>query len=134
MRKSSFFLVIFISVFLFSCKPSAEKQMIGTWKLNRVQSNQVIPERDVELYNKAIEKILVSTILTFNEDFSYKGSIWGDTTSGIWSIEPSQMILTISDSQTGEKVNIYVSNLNAQSFEIHETSEGITSVLTFTKI
>lgn len=125
-------LIILIAIFFFSCNEKPEKILIGTWKLDSIYTNQLIPESESESYKKAIKEIKISTFLTFDTGSVYVASIWGDTTNGFWQVDEN-LILSITDANTGDTAETLIKNLTSKKIELEETSEGITSTLIFIK-
>jgi len=122
-----------MSFVFISCKQSPEKILVGTWKLDSIETNQIIPDDQLADFNKAKEEIKSSTYLVFNDDFSYKASIWGDTANGFWNVDVTNMILKISDAKTGDTATTFIKEISSKKIVLEETSEEITSILTFTK-
>jgi len=132
MKKVIILIVIFF-LFLAACQQSPEKILVGTWKLDSIETNQIIPQDQLADFNKAKEEIKASTFLIFKDDYSYKASIWGDTASGFWKVDNENMILKISDAKTGDTATTIIKEISSKKVVLQETSDEITSVLTFTK-
>lgn len=132
MKKALIFSVIIIFI-LVSCQQSPDKILVGTWKLDSIETNQIIPPDELNNFNKAKNEIEASTFLIFKDDFSYKASIWGDTANGFWQVDENKMILNISDAKTGDTASTYIKNLSSKKIILEETSDGITSTLIFIK-
>jgi hypothetical protein len=131
--KKTIIVFTLILIVLISCQNNPEKILIGTWKLDSIETNQVIPPDELTNFNKAKQEIKASTFLTFYNDFSYKASIWGDTANGFWLVDNENMILKISDAKTGDTASTFIKDISSKKIMLQETSEGITSILTFVK-
>jgi len=133
MKKFKILTIIFLAL-LFSCKLSPEKKIVGTWKLDEIETNQKINAQELDNFNKAKQEIKTSTMLIFKDDHSYKAIIWGDTVNGFWDIDRKNMQLKISNAQNGDTVKTLITSISSKKIVLTEESDSITSTLIFIKI
>jgi len=127
-------ILIILLTFLFSCKFSAEKKIVGTWKLEEIETNQEIKPNELDNFNKAKQEIKSSTMLIFKDDHSYKAIIWGDTINGFWDIDKDKMQLKISNALNGDTTETLIKEISSKKIILTEQNEGVTSTLIFIKI
>lgn len=123
--------LILIPIFLFvSCQNDKvdSSQIFGTWHLRNVETNQQV--QNIKDYQKAIKQLIKSTTIQFNNDNTFRGTIWGDTTFGYWSIVDKT--LTIKDLSNKRDFSVKIKKLSNGKLILEENSDSIVQVLTFT--
>jgi len=122
--------IIFIILFtLISCKGKSPKSelIIGLWHLEKVSTNQHIENQ--EQYKKSMIQLINTTQIQFNEDNTFGGAIWGDTSFGYWNIKKDSLI--IEDLSNKIKFGVVIKSLTENKLELEEKSDSLIEILTF---
>lgn len=123
-------LFLFVLIFAISCDDEPkDKAIVGFWQLKTVKTNQNIS--DPEQYKMAMDQLIRTTSIQFNEDKSFGGTIWGDTSFGYWHIKKDSLI--INDLSNKIEFSVFVAELNSNSLIIQETVDSVVEVFTFVK-
>jgi len=84
-----FSLILFISgILLFSCSRSIEKKIAGTWKVEDVQFNTVVPIDPSQLESSKESQKSISYELL--EDYTAKVHVGGSLLEGTWSYKEAE--------------------------------------------
>ena len=117
---------------LYACKQSPEEMIVGDWQLSDVETNQHIPDADMEVYKQAIENMKASTRMTLKSDKTYESTINGVTTKGQWELNVEENLVRFID-ETGSKVDLHLKELSENKLTFEEEEDGTISKLTFVK-
>ncbi len=121
---------IIISLFLISCNNTInEKQIIGNWKLKNVKTNQVIS--NPEQYKVAMYQLIKTTSIQLNQDKSFAGTIWGDTSFGYWLIKKDSLV--VDDISNNNKFSVFIKELTETDLVLVETVDSVVEIFTFVK-
>jgi Lipocalin-like domain len=123
-------LFIFVLLFAISCDDEPkDKVIVGFWQLKTVKTNQNISEP--EQYKMAMDQLIRTTSIQFNEDKSFGGTIWGDTSFGYWHIKKDSLI--INDLSNKIEFSVFIAELNPNTLIIQETVDSVVEIFTFVK-
>ena len=118
-------LLLFVLFFVASCGDNPKEEIIiGFWKLENVKTNQNI--NDIEQYKTAMDQLIRTTSIQFNEDNSFGGTIWGDTSFGYWNIKKDSLI--INDLSNKNEFSVHICDLNQHKLVIQETVDSVVEI------
>ncbi len=106
--------------------------LIGTWNLSSIATNNKTTESNT--FVKAVEQIKSTTTISFNENKTFTGKIWGDTAYGVWNINREKMILTIFDESLNLKIKTKLIYNSDTTISLIEKHDSISVKMDFTKI
>lgn len=102
MKKSLIFLILAVLITIFSaCSPDPNQLILGEWKVDNIESNQVIEPDQKEMFDKMMEEMKQNTTFVFKNDGVVE-SIFGDqVTKGKWSITEKDGKLILTNEEVG---------------------------------
>jgi hypothetical protein len=126
-----YFIILVVFFVLISCKDKTPKSelIVGLWQLEKVSTNQHIENQ--EQYKKSMIQLINTTQIQFNEDNTFGGAIWGDTSFGYWTIKKDSLI--IEDISNKTKFGVIIKSLTENKLELEEKSDSLIEILTFKK-
>jgi len=123
--KYLFFILI---LFAISCGEETAS-IVGYWKLDQVNTNQSVTNYDE--YSSAMAQLIRTTSINFNDDHSFGGTIWGDTSFGYWTVKHDSLI--VEDISNKTKFSVYIKELTPTKLVLQEQSDSVVEILTFVK-
>jgi len=123
---------IIVITLLSACKNFEPNQdIVGQWVMTSIITNQKIVSESG--FDKARTEIATTTSLTFNEDKTFFGKIWGDTTYGIWNIEKNGTILNIFDEKSNYKIKTKLTFISKTKLSLVEKQDSMLVKMDFIK-
>ncbi len=127
MKIFSLILIFFIMI---SCNQDAEHQIIGSWQLDKVKTNQYIKNKTE--YTQAMRQMIKTTAIKFMPDKSFGATIWNDTSYGQWKIVKDSLF--IFDQSNKENFGVKILKLSSRKLIMAEQSDSLMEILTFIKL
>ena len=127
--KYKYFLLIGL-FFVISCGGLNEEDVVGHWQLQKVNTNQQVTNH--EDYSKAMNQLIRTTSIYFNENNTFTGTIWGDTTFGFWTIKGDS--LRVEDESNKVVFMAFIQDISYNNLVLKEQTDSIIEILTFTRV
>jgi hypothetical protein len=115
---------------MISCNQDAEHQIIGSWQLDKVKTNQYIKNKTE--YTQAMRQMIKTTAIKFMPDKSFGATIWNDTSYGQWKIVKDSLF--IFDQSNKENFGVKILKLSSRKLIMAEQSDSLMEILTFIKL
>lgn len=123
------FIFLLLIVFITACSSSKDEQIIGFWKLEKVNTNQQITNKNE--YKSAMVQLIRTTSIQFNKDFTFGATIWNDTSYGSWQIIGDTLF--ISDESNKTNFGVRINELSHRKLVLQEAQDSVIEMLTFSK-
>lgn len=124
------YIFLFLILIFVSCSEDEDVSIIGTWKLEKVNTNQQIENYDQ--YSSAMNQLIKTTSIQINEDHSFGGTIWGDTSFGYWTVKKDSLI--VEDLSNSNKFSVYIKELTPTTLVLQEQADTVIEILTFNRV
>ena len=126
--KARLTLLLFL-VLAVSCGRGVRKEdmIVGHWHLYSVKTNQSISNQ--EQYKTAMNQLIRTTSIQFNEDKSFGGTIWGDTSFGYWLIQGDSLI--VKDLSNKIEFGVLITEITNHKLILQEVADSVIEILSF---
>lgn len=123
------FIFLLLIVLISACTGSREEQIIGFWRLEKVNTNQQISNKNE--YKSAMVQLIKTTSIQFNKDYTFGATIWNDTSYGSWQIIGDTLF--ISDQSNKTNFGVRINELSRKKLVLQEAQDSVIEMLTFSK-
>ena len=132
MKKILNVLVAIASVVCFSsCSQTPQEMLVGTWKIDQIETDQEIPDDQKEFYDKMMEDLKNNSSFTFNADGTMLTKVEDQENKGEWKISEDGTTLTVKES--GRETSSTIKELTSEKLTFTDEENGVKTSLTLVK-
>ncbi len=125
-------IMLFVGI-IASCSESPSKMIIGTWKIDNIETTEEIPEEHKEMYKKMMDEMKKSSSFTFNEDGTLETKISEKNTTGKWSLNDDGKTLTVEEDNGKTNTSTIQEISSSKIVFTDESDKGAKTTITLVK-
>ncbi|GEM_PF-6110755 len=135
MKTLSYFSLLFAIFSLlscFGCKETPEKQIVGTWKIARIESTEQIADDQRIAYQRIWDEMKESSKLIFHNDNTVETKYGEQLLKGIWAVSRDGKTLILK-MQEGTTATYFLKEFAPDKIKYEENVDNIRTLITLQK-
>lgn len=130
MKRLLFVFLISGLCFVISCTTPIETKLRGTWQIDSVKIDKVIPADEIEEYNTMLNAIKENTMVTLYAGHTYEFEFDGKTREGTWELSNDNRYLIVNYNAGKDRDSMIIQEINKKEMVlIDESGENSIKIL-----